>query len=52
MCLLFVSNVKAQDIKATEVRVTEQFVPSVPEASKLNEQATFSDTIKVDKSQK
>jgi len=52
MCLLFVSNVKAQDIKATEVRVTEQFVPSVPEASKLNEKATFSDTIKVDKSQK
>ena len=50
--LLFAFYAKAQDIKATEVRVTEQFVPIVPEASKLNEQATFSDTIKVDKSQK
>ena len=50
--LLFAFYAKAQDIKATEVRVTEPFVPSVPEASKLNEQATFSDTIKVDKSQK
>ncbi|MBC8266267.1 MAG: hypothetical protein H8E84_04815 [Flavobacteriales bacterium] len=45
-------NVNAQDIKATEVRVTEQFIPAIPEASKLNEQATFSDTIKVDKTQK
>ena len=42
---------KSQDIKATEVRVTEGFVPSVPEATKLNEQATFSDTAKVDKTQ-
>ena len=49
--LLCASNVKAQDIKATEVRVTEQFVPSIPEATKLNEQATFFDTAKVDKTQ-
>ena len=31
--------------------MTEGFVPSVPEATKLNEQATFSDTAKVDKTQ-
>ena len=49
--LLCASNVKAQDIKATEVRVTEQFFPSIPEATKLNEQATFFDTAKVDKTQ-
>ncbi len=50
--LLFAFHTKAQDIKVTEVRVTEHFVPSVPQANKLNEQATFLDTIKVDKSQK
>ena len=44
-------SVQSQDIKATEVRVTEGFKPSVPEANKLNEQASFSDTLKVDKSQ-
>ena len=49
--LLLSTNVKAQDIKATEVKVTEEFKPSIPEASKLNEQATFFDTLKVDKSQ-
>ena len=44
-------SVQSQDIKATEVRVTEGFKPSVPEANKLNEQASFADTLKVDKSQ-
>ncbi len=43
--------VKSQDIKATEVSVTEGFKPSIPEANKLNEQASFTDTLKVDKSQ-
>ena len=42
---------KGQDIKATEIKVTEQFIPSVPDANKLNEQSTFADTIKVDKTQ-
>lgn len=42
---------QSQDIKATEVHVTEEFKPSIPEANKLNEQASFSDTLKVDKSQ-
>jgi len=42
---------QAQDLKTTEIRVTEGFVPSIPEATKLNEQATFSDTAKVDKTQ-
>ena len=42
---------QSQDIKATEVRVTEEFKPSIPEANKLNESASFEDTIKVDKSQ-
>ncbi len=42
---------QAQDLKTTEIRVTESFVPSIPEATKLNEQATFSDTAKVYKTQ-
>ena len=42
---------QSQDIKATEVRVTEEFNPSIPEANKLNESAFFEDTIKMDKSQ-
>jgi len=48
---LCASNIKAQDIKATEVRVTEQFVPSIPEATKLNKQPTFLDTAEMDKTQ-
>ena len=44
-------SVQSQDIKATEVRVTEGFKPSIPEANKLNEQASFADTLKVHKSQ-
>ena len=42
---------QSQDIKATEVRVTEDFKPSIPEAQKLNEQASFEDTLKQDKRQ-
>tara|TARA_B100000902_G_scaffold31210_1_gene37428 strand:+ start:5359 stop:6999 length:1641 start_codon:yes stop_codon:yes gene_type:complete len=49
--LINYSSLLAQDIKATEVRVTEDFVPSIPDAFKLNEQATFSDTTVVDKTQ-
>ena len=50
--LLFCPTItKGQDIKATEIKVTEQFIPSVPDANKLNEQSTFADTIKVDKTQ-
>ena len=49
--LLCALNIKAQDIKATEVKVTEEFLPSIPEATKLNEQATFLDSAKVDKTQ-
>ena len=40
------SQLLAQDIGTTEVRVVEGFIPSIPEASRLNEKAAFADTIK------
>ncbi|MEE2700397.1 MAG: hypothetical protein VYD71_03425 [Bacteroidota bacterium] len=51
MSLICSTVVQSQDIQTTEVRVTEEFNPSIPEASKLNEQASFADTLKEDKSQ-
>ena len=49
--LLSASSVFAQDIGVTEVRVVEGFRPAIPEASRLNENATFADTIKKDRTQ-
>ena len=46
LILFSVSQLLAQDIGTTEVRVLEGFTPSIPEAIRLNEQASFSDTIK------
>jgi hypothetical protein len=40
------SQLLAQDIGTTEVRVVEGFKPTIPEASRLNEKAAFADTIK------
>ena len=50
--LLFsVTQILAQDIGITEVKVVEGFNPTVPEASRLNENAVFADTIKIDRIQ-
>ena len=49
--LLSVSSIFAQDIGTTEVKVKEGFNPIIPEASRLNENATFADTIKKDRAQ-
>ena len=45
------SSVFGQDIGTTEVKVVEGFKPAIPEASRLNENATFADTIKKDRIQ-
>ena len=44
--LFSTSQLLAQDIGTTEVRVVEGFKPTIPEASRLNEKAAFADTIK------
>jgi hypothetical protein len=44
--LFSASQLLAQDIGTTEVRVVEGFKPTIPEASRLNEKAAFADTIK------
>ena len=49
--LLSVTTIFAQDINTTEVKVVENFQPIIPEASRLNENATFADTIKKDRTQ-
>ena len=49
--LLVVSSVFGQDIGTTKINVLEGFKPTVPEAFKLNENATFADTIKKDRTQ-
>ena len=41
----------AQDLKTTEIIVIEGFVPKIPDAVRINKQASFSDTTKIDKSQ-
>ncbi|MDC0249554.1 hypothetical protein OAK24_01610 [Flavobacteriales bacterium] len=49
--LLSVTNLLAQDISTTEVKVLEGFKPTIPEANRLNSKATFLDTITKDKIQ-
>jgi hypothetical protein len=44
--LFSASQLLAQDIGTTEVRVVEGFKPTISEASRLNEKAAFADTIK------
>ncbi len=51
LLLLSATHLLAQDIGTTEVKVVEGFKPNIPEASRLNEKATFSDTLKKDRSQ-
>ena len=41
----------AQDIGTTEVKVVEGFQPTIPEASRLNENAVFSDTVERNRTQ-
>ena len=49
--LVTASSVLGQDIGTTEVKVIEGFKPVIPEAIRLNENATFADTIKKDRTQ-
>jgi hypothetical protein len=49
--LLSITQILAQDIGTTEVKVVEGFKPSISEASRLNENAVFADTIKKDRNQ-
>ena len=49
--LLSITQILAQDIGTTEVKVVEGFNPSIPEASRLNDNAVFADTIKKDRTQ-
>ena len=41
----------SQEINTTEVKVVEGFRPVIPEANRLNENATFADTVKKDRIQ-
>ncbi|MBC8302191.1 MAG: hypothetical protein H8E55_41295, partial [Pelagibacterales bacterium] len=49
--LVSASSVFGQDIGTTEVKVVEGFKPEIPDASRLNENAIFADTIKKDRTQ-
>ena len=49
--LISVSSIFAQDIGTTKVTVIEGFQPTIPEATRLNENATFADTIRRDRTQ-
>jgi len=49
--LFSASQLLAQDIGTTEVRVVEGFTPTIPEANRLNEKAAFADTIKKERTQ-
>ena len=51
LVLFSTSSILGQEISVTEVKVREDFKPSIPGASRLNENATFADTIKKDRSQ-
>ncbi len=49
--MMSVGSIFAQDIGTTQVKVVEGFKPSIPEATRLNENATFADTIRKDRTQ-
>ena len=51
LMLFGASQLLAQDIGTTKVKVVEGFRPTVPEATRLNEKAAFADTIKKDRTQ-
>ena len=40
-----------QDIRTTEIKVVENYIPTVLEAARLNENAIFLDTVKTKKTQ-
>ena len=50
MC--FVSVLMAQDVNPTQVTVIEGFKPQIPESEKIKEVTQFSDTAKIDRTQK
>ena len=49
--LIAANSILAQDISTTEVKILEGFKPSIAEAKRLNENATYKDTIKKDRMQ-
>ena len=51
LLLLSATHLLAQDIGTTEVKVVEDFKPTIPQATRLDEKATFADTTKRDRSQ-
>ena len=51
LILFSTSSILGQEISVTEVKVLEGFKPSIPGASRLNENATFADTITKNRSQ-
>jgi len=51
MLLLIRQILLMKDISTTEVKVVEGFKPAIPQATRLNEKATFSDTLQKDRSQ-
>ena len=50
--ICFVSVLVAQDINPTQVTVIEGFKPQIPESEKIKEVTQFSDTTKIDRTQK
>ena len=51
LILVSVSSTFAQDIGTTEIKVTEGFAPKIPDAFRLNRNASFADTLKKDRAQ-
>ena len=49
--LLISSSVFGQDVGTTEVKVVEGFKSVIPDATRLNENASFLDTIRLDRTQ-
>lgn len=49
--IVSVQSLFAQDIGITEVKVVEGFLPTIPEALRLNENAVFSDTVERNRTQ-
>jgi len=49
--IVSVQSLLAQEISITEVKVVEGFQPTIPEASRLNENAVFSDTVERNRKQ-
>ena len=45
------SSVFGQDVGTTEIKILEGFKPVIPQATRLNDNASFDDTLKKDRTQ-